>query len=104
MTGEHVRAWDPDAIARTYDAAKADIADLAGTSTAQDADEPWPETEAIDVRAITPPPASRTSAAEPARPSCPRGHVAPPLPTAPGAPAAAPRRRSWRRWFAGPDA
>jgi hypothetical protein len=103
MTGEHVRAWDPDAIARTYDAAKADIADPAGASTTEDADEPWPETEAIDVGSIRPP-AGRGAGREPARPSCPRGHEAPPLPTAPDAPAASPRRRAWRRWFSGPDA
>jgi hypothetical protein len=53
--GERRPVCDLDAIGRGYDAAKADIADMTGPFVARDED-PWPQTEAIDVRLITPPP------------------------------------------------
>ena len=83
LDGEHVPAWDPDAIGRSYDEAKANIAVDTG-AWAQDEDEPWPETEKIDVQAIKPPAASRAPVPE----------------RAPESPAAPRRgRQAWRRWF-----
>lgn len=56
--------WDLDAIGRRYDAAKADIADPAGPSAPQEGNDPWPETEAIDVQATKPPAPRRRSSDE----------------------------------------
>lgn len=86
--GERVTDWDLNHIARSYDAAKANIADPAA-EWAHDENEAWPETEAIDVRAINPPAASRGTSPEPA--PAPRRHGV-------GAPAAHPWR-AWRSWF-----
>jgi hypothetical protein len=98
--GEDLTAWHLDAIGRWYDEAKANIADVAGASTAHDLNDPWPQTERIDVRTIRPPVASRGSSREPASASCPEEvvaptrHLAPEPPAVPGGP-----RRAWRRWF-----
>ena len=95
--GEDVGAWDPDAIGRMYDEAKANIADPAAAWADEDVTDPWPETEKIDVRAIQPPAASRASSPEPASP---RALEAPAGPAAPEPPADAGRPRlAWRRWF-----
>jgi hypothetical protein len=86
--GERGPVWDLDAIGRRYEAAKADISD------------PWPETEAIDVRAITPPAASRGPSTEQASASCldetevAGGRLVPDPPAVPGRPL-----RAWRRWL-----
>jgi hypothetical protein len=84
LDGEQVPTWDPEAIGRSYDEAKANIAVDTG-AWAQDEDDPWPETEKIDVHAITPPPASRPSSSPEPAPEPPAG----------------PRRpwQAWRRWF-----
>ncbi len=96
--GEQVTGWDPDAIGRMYDEAKANIADEAGTWAADDAEEPWPETEEIDVGAIEPPTPSRrsepASAPSPSLLEAPAARPAPEPPSLPGRP-----WRAWRRWF-----
>ena len=80
--------WDPDAIARMYDEAKANIADEAGTWT-QDEDEPWPETEEIQVYSVHPSAAAHLPSPEP-----PTEHLGVEPPEV------APRpQRAWRRWF-----
>jgi len=95
-----VPAWDLDEIGRRYDAAKLDIADPSG-AVAEDVSDPWPTTEAIDVRLITPPAASRGSR--------PQSAVATGQPQLEATeerhspdPSAALRRtwRACRRWFA----
>ena len=97
--GEAVPAWDPDAIARMYAEAKANIADEAGV-WAHDAEEPWPATEAIDLRTMTPPEAFRASSveADPAssrnEPETTDGHLVAESPEGPVAPPG-----TWRRWF-----
>jgi hypothetical protein len=84
LDGEHVPAWDPDAIGRSYDEAKANIAVETGAE-APDVDDAWPQTEKIDVQAIKPPTASRTTTPE----------LAPEPPAGPWR-----AWRAWRGWFA----
>lgn len=100
--GAQVTELNLDAIGRMYDEAKARIADPADTTEATDLTARWHKTEAIDVRAIKPPVASRGSTRDPASPSgsrereAPAGHCA-------AQPPAVPRRawRAWRGWFSG---
>ena len=93
-----VTAPELDALERTYDEAMACIADMAG-AWAPDTEDPWPETEEIDVRAIKPPEVSR-------RASTPQQATASPArePRALARQVAARRPeaalRPWRRWFA----
>jgi hypothetical protein len=49
--------WDLDAIGRMYDEEKANIAEMRDPLAPEEVYDAWPETEEIDVDAITPPPA-----------------------------------------------
>ena len=97
--GKHVTAWNLDAIGRSYDEAKANIADL-GAPAAQDGTDGSPDTEAIDGDAIKPPAGSRTPSAGPASTTSPREPEVAPGALAPE-PTPVPGRswRTWRRWF-----
>jgi hypothetical protein len=74
--GEHVGAPDLDEIERMYEEAKACIAEATGWPEPETA-KPWPETEAIDVRAIRPPAVSRMSTPAPDATSSPRADESP---------------------------
>jgi hypothetical protein len=82
-----------------YDEAKATIADpAAGAWADEGVDEPWPETERIDVP-VLPPPASPPSSVEPATAPVPAARE-----TAAARPAPVPAvdqrpRPAWWRWF-----
>ncbi|HLM05838.1 MAG TPA: hypothetical protein VK402_11695 [Blastococcus sp.] len=94
--GEDVGAPDLDAIERMYEEAKACIAEATGWPAPETAD-PWPETEAIDVGAITPPAPSRRSGPAPDPTSAPGADESPASALATDRLAVAPR--PWRRWF-----
>lgn len=93
--GEDVGAADLDAIERMYEEAKACIAEAIGWPASETTD-PWPETEAIDVRTIKPP-APRSSSPAPDPTSSPRAEESPACALATDRPAVSPR--PWRRWF-----
>jgi hypothetical protein len=94
--GAGAGAPDLDAIERMYEEAKACIAEATGWPAPETTD-PWPETEAIDVRALKPPAASRTAGPAPGATSSPGGTEAPAgqleIDRLPGV------TRAWRRWF-----
>lgn len=94
--GDDVGAPELVAIERMYEEAKACIAERTGRPAPETADA-WPETEAIDVRAIKPPAPSRRSSPMPDATSSPRADDPPVCAMATDRPTVSPGQ--WRRWF-----
>ena len=85
-----------DAIDHMYEEAKACIAESIGWPPSE-MTEPWPETKAIDLRAIQPPAPSRRSSSAPDLTSSARRADAPACELATDRLVVP--RRAWRRWF-----